>query len=96
MEMCKKGYDRQEVHSFLRSMCQNAADKLRKDGELNPLWEEMGKCDKYKEVVESLDKSPRHYIGRAPMQVVEFLLSVIAPLRRKYPESMGQMVEMDV
>jgi adenylosuccinate lyase len=39
---------------------------------------------------------PSRYVGRAPQQVDDFLRDVVQPIRQRYRQSLGQMVELKV
>jgi adenylosuccinate lyase len=40
--------------------------------------------------------NPADYIGRAPQQVDEFVRNVIAPVKRKYRNTLGRKVKLKV
>jgi adenylosuccinate lyase len=80
MESVKRGADRQLVHEKLRSIA------LKE----NSLVEMVAAMEKEKIIHlsrQEIEKiaDPKHLVGRAPLQVVEFLQSEVNPFLEKYP-----------
>jgi len=80
----RAGGDRQELHEIIRKHSHAAAAQVKQYGRKNDLIERLkgdaafGAVD-FKDVLKA-----KHYIGRAPEQVDEFLREVVAPIKRKY------------
>jgi len=84
MAAVQSGGDRQELHEIIRRHSHAAAAQVKQYGRKNDLIERLkgdaafGAVD-FKDVLKA-----KHYIGRAPEQVDEFLRDVIGPIKRKY------------
>lgn len=86
MAMVKAGGNRQECHEEVRVLSQEAANKVKQDGEENDLVKRIRACPYFSPIHNQLDSllDPATFIGRAPQQVVEFLKNEVDPVLSKY------------
>jgi adenylosuccinate lyase len=86
MAAVSSGGDRQELHERIRVHSQEAARRIKEQGEENDLLERLAADPMFSKIdVRSLANSA-HFVGRAPEQVDAFLAQVVAPIRMKYAE----------
>ena len=90
MEAVNAGGDRQELHEQIRVHALAAAE-LVKAGEPNDLIDRIRADAAFATIHERLDEilAPRHFIGRAPEQVDEFLAEMVRPELDRYRELLG-------
>lgn len=90
------GGDRQDLHERIRQHSQAAAAEVKQKGAANDLMQRLGKDSAFKgvDLGEMLD--PARFVGRAPEQVDEFLVEVVAPIRKRYPNAGTSSVELKV
>ena len=95
MEAVKAGADRQDVHEVIRSACIAAASE-REQGHPPDLAGRLAAEPGLAAVAGRLDQilDPRRYVGRAPVQVVEFVESEVDPLLERHADLVG--IEGDV
>ncbi len=90
------GADRQEVHEIIRIHCQEAANRIKRRGEDNPLLSLLAT----EPVFEGIDfedaMDAAQYVGRAPQQVDAFVEQVVEPIRQRYAEALGAAVNLKV
>jgi adenylosuccinate lyase len=97
MAAVQAGGDRQAIHELVRKHSHDVTRTI-KDGAgsseelLSRLKAEpaFAKVD-FKSVLE-----PRHFVGRAPEQVAEFLTESVEPIRRRYAGQLGMKAELSV
>jgi len=78
------GGDRQRLHESIRRHSLAAAEQVKLHGKPNDLIARL-KADPLFARVDFKDVlQPRHYIGRAPEQVTDFLRQIVSPLTRKF------------
>jgi len=96
MAAVKAGGDRQELHESIRKHSMEAAKKIKLDAAENDLLVRLKNDPEFACIAQSIDDivDPKAFIGRAPMQVEEFLENDIRPLLKKY-ESMISGVNAD-
>ncbi len=82
MACVKRGADRQVIHEVIRRHSQKAAARVKQDGEANDLMERLAEdgAIPFSLVDLRVMLNPRHFVGRAPAQVREFLAEVVDPL----------------
>ena len=82
MACVKRGASRQQIHEVIRRHSQKAAARVKQDGESNDLMERLAEDGAIPFSLTDLRVmlNPRHFIGRAPSQVREFLGEVVDPL----------------
>ena len=90
MAVVKAGADRQDGHERIRVLSRQASDAIHR-GEANPLRTLLAEDDLFASVAGKLDDllDPRHYVGRAPEQVVEFIEAEVDPLLERYADLPG-------
>ena len=97
MEAVKRGGDRQELHEKIRVYSMEAGRNVKELGKENNLLELLAKDTDFKlsqSEIESL-MDPKLYIGRAPMQVEEFIEEEVNPRIKKY-DNLDIKVELKV
>ena len=84
MAAVQAGGDRQELHERIRVHSQEAAQVVKQQGKPNDLLQRLegDKAFAGVNLASTLDSS--HFIGRAPQQVDEFLVEVVAPILSRY------------
>ncbi len=95
MAAVARGGDRQELHERIRRHSHAATAQLKR-GETNPLVELLQADPAFAGIDFTAELRPERYVGRAPQQVEEFLSEVVAPIRQRYPERLGQAVHVSV
>jgi adenylosuccinate lyase len=90
------GGDRQVLHECIRKHSVAVTAELKAGATRNDLLDRLAADSAFAKVnfTEVLER--RHFIGRAPEQVQEFLAEVVEPIRRKYPSLTGQNAEVNV
>jgi adenylosuccinate lyase len=73
-----------------------AAAQVKQFGRPNDLIARLRADISFAKVNFEMLLDPRHYVGRAPQQVDEFLRSVIAPIRKRYSKELNRKVELTV
>jgi len=96
MAAVKAGGDRQKLHEKLRRHSQAAAEQVKKVGKRNDLIDRLKADAAFGKVGFKDVLNTKHYIGRAPEQVDEFLKDVVAPIRRRYRKELSKKVELKV
>ncbi|KIJ41958.1 hypothetical protein M422DRAFT_171724 [Sphaerobolus stellatus SS14] len=100
MAVVKKGGDRQEAHEKIRVLSHEAAAVVKQEGKSNDLIARI-KGDpyfaKYDLAIDEL-LDARHYIGRAPEQVDEFIEGSVRPALASWKNSIenAQKAELNV
>jgi adenylosuccinate lyase len=90
------GGDRQDLHERLRVHSQAAAGRVKNEGAPNDLIDRL-KADKAFARVNLDDVlDPSRYVGRAPQQVDEFIEQVVAPIRKRYADALGESADLHV
>jgi adenylosuccinate lyase len=82
-----RGGDRQRLHERLRELSVTAGRRVKELGEPNPLLELVASDESFgldREALSSL-LEPGRFVGRAPRQVEEFLLSHVRPWLETHP-----------
>lgn len=96
MAAVQRGGDRQELHERIRQHSQAAAAVVKQQGLPNDLLERLAQDEAFHNVDLRTALDPAQFVGRAPQQVDEFLHDVVAPIRVKYADRLGAMVELKV
>ena len=96
MAAVKAGGNRQELHEKIRQHSQAAAAEVKQQGKPNDLIERLKADDAFAKVNLKTVLNPKSYIGRAPQQTDEFLINIVAPIRRKYRKGLNRKVELNV
>lgn len=86
MAAVQAGGDRQKLHERIRQHSQAAHSQIRAGGDNDLLIRLMQDPDFLSVDIAGISDA-RHFVGRAPQQVSEFLNEVVRPLLAKYPEA---------
>ena len=91
MEAVKRGGDRQELHEKIRVHSMEAGRRVKEEGQDNDLIKRIAE-DKdfamnYEDLVKVLE--PSKYVGRAPIQVEEYIRNNVKYLLERNPQAMG-------
>lgn len=86
MEGVRKGGDRQKLHELIREHSMEASKRVKLEGLENDLIKRILGDARFGLSEEELKHTlnPKHYIGRAPMQVEEFMEEEINPIVHLY------------
>lgn len=98
MDAVNAGGDRQELHEEIRKLSMQASYNVKKEGLPNNLLELIAEDDMFPVGLEQLEKTmdPIRYVGRAPLQVDNFLHDVVNPLLKKNKDMLGQTSVINV
>jgi adenylosuccinate lyase len=96
MAAVKAGGNRQEVHEKIRLHSHAAAAQVKKFGRPNDLISRLKADIAFSKINFEKVLDPKHYIGRAPQQVDEFIRDIVTPIRRKYRKELNRKVELKV
>ena len=86
MEGVRKGGDRQKLHELIREHSMEASKRVKLEGLENDLMQRIQNDARFGLTKEELKLTlnPKHYIGRAPNQVEEFIEEEINPIVHLY------------
>ena len=86
MEGVRKGGDRQKLHELIREHSMEASKRVKLEGLENDLMQRIQNDARFGLTKEELKLTlnPKHYIGRAPQQVEEFMEEEINPIVHLY------------
>ena len=98
MACVKAGGSRQELHERIRVLSMEAGKTVKVEGGENNLIELIKRDELFKPVWDKLDEilDAKKFIGRAPMQVVEFIENEIAPILQKHADLLGESGDVRV
>lgn len=98
MDAVKAGGDRQELHERIRELSMEAGRNVKVEGRENNLLELIAADAAFNMSLEDLQKTmdPRKYVGRAPLQVTNFLKQVVGPVLEENKEMLGVKAEINV
>jgi len=96
MAAVKAGGNRQELHRKIRLHSQAAAAQVKKFGKPNDLIARLKADIDFSKIDFDKVLNPKHYVGRAPQQVNEFIKDIVAPIQRKYRKELSRKVELNV
>jgi adenylosuccinate lyase len=91
MECVKAGGDRQDLHERIRVLSMEAGKTVKVEGKENNLIELIKQDEMFKPVWDHIDDvlDAKNYIGRAPLQTVEFIQTEIDPILQKHSDLLG-------
>ncbi|HZL38086.1 MAG TPA: adenylosuccinate lyase [Tepidisphaeraceae bacterium] len=95
-EILLAGGDRQEMHERIRRHSQDAARRVKQEGLANDLISRLEKDSAFKHVKFEDVLNPTRYIGRAPLQVTDFIRGVVEPIRLRYSQGIGERIVLKV
>lgn len=93
MELCKKGFDRQEMHEIIKKHSIEAGKSVKSEGKPNDLFKRLAEDSKIsvtKEFLSGLLKNPSRFAGAAEIQTEEFLKNEVKPMLEKYSNLIGE------
>ena len=98
MDAVKAGGDRQELHERIRELSMEAGRTVKVEGKENNLLELIAADPAFNLSLEDLKKTmdPAKYVGRAPLQVDNFLKNVVDPILEANTEILGVKAEINV
>ncbi len=98
MDAVKAGGDRQELHERIRELSMEAGRNVKAEGKDNNLLELIAADPAFNLTLEELQKTmdPSKYVGRAPLQVDNFLNQVVRPKLEENKELLGVKAEINV
>lgn len=98
MACVKKGADRQELHEVIRQHAQDAAARVKNEGEDNDLLDRLAGDPAIGMTRQEIDAvlDIRGFVGRAPQQVEEFLDEEIGPVLERHNDKLGASSEVRV
>jgi adenylosuccinate lyase len=82
MEAVKRGGDRQELHEKIRVYSMEAGKQVKVHGNKNDLVERIASDPVFGLSLDEINSvlEPKNYIGRAPQQVVDFIIEHVKPV----------------
>ncbi|MBY0459077.1 MAG: adenylosuccinate lyase, partial [Gemmataceae bacterium] len=97
MAAVRAGEDRQVVHEVVRQHSHAVTAKV-KSGEGSPLelFDRLKAADEFTKVDFGAVLDPRHFVGRSPEQVAEFVSEFVEPIRARYASKLGASAELHV
>jgi len=92
MDAVNAGGDRQELHEEIRKLSMQASNTVKKEGKPNNLLELIAEDEMFGVSFEQLEKTmdPIRFVGRAPIQVDNFLMDVVNPILKKNKKLLGK------
>jgi adenylosuccinate lyase len=97
MEAVTRGGDRQAVHESIRKHSLDVTERLIQGvGQSTELFDRLRADPMFTEIDVSRLMSPVAFIGRAPVQVEEFLAQEVAPIRQRYAKNSSQTPDITI
>ena len=98
MDAVKAGGDRQELHERIRELSMEAGRNVKEKGLDNNLLDLIAADPAFGLKEEELKKTmdPAKYVGRAPLQVENFLKKVVDPVLEANKDVLGMTAEINV
>ena len=97
MAAVRAGGDRQHVHEVVRQHSQAVTDRVKAGtGSPTELFDRLKADPAFAKVDFAAALDPHHFVGRAPVQVAEFLADHVEPIRRRYARALGMKAELHV
>ena len=98
MECVKAGGDRQDLHERIRVLSMEAGKTVKVEGKENNLIELIKQDEMFKAVWDHIDDvlDAKNYIGRAPLQTVEFIQTEIDPILQKHSDLLGDKGDVKI
>jgi adenylosuccinate lyase len=90
------GGDRQALHELIRKHSIDAGAQVKQHGRANDLVDRLRRDPAFSKVDWGGVMDPKRFVGRAPLQVEQFVERVVEPIRRRYAGQLGQRVELKV
>ena len=98
MACVKKGGDRQEVHEVIRKHSMEAGARVKEEGAENDLLKRLADDDSIPMNLEEIESALdlKAFVGRAPMQVTDFIKEYVDPVLERHQRSLGAKAELHV
>lgn len=98
MDAVKNGGNRQELHEKIRTLSMEAGRNVKVEGKDNNLLELIAADPEFNLTIEQLQATmdPAKYVGRSPVQVDNFLTSVVKPVLEANQAELGIKAEISV
>jgi adenylosuccinate lyase len=98
MDAVKNGGNRQELHEKIRTLSMEAGKNVKVEGKDNNLLELIAQDPEFNLTLEQLQSTmePSKYVGRAPIQVDNFLKNVVNPVLEANKAELGVKAEINV
>lgn len=98
MDAVKNGGNRQELHERIRTLSMQAGRTVKEEGKDNNLLELIAADPEFGLTLEELMAAmePSKYVGRAPLQVENFLTNVVEPVLEANRDVLGVKAEICV
>ena len=98
MDAVKNGGNRQELHEKIRTLSMEAGKNVKEEGKDNNLLELIAADPEFNLTLEQLQAAmdPSRYVGRSPIQVDNFLNSVVKPVLEANQSELGIKAEINV
>lgn len=84
----RAGGDRQDLHERIRVHSQEAARRVKDEGEANDLMDRLKSDASFAKVDLGSALDPRKFVGRAPEQVDDFVKEIIEPIRKRHASAL--------
>jgi len=97
MEAVKAGGDRQDLHERIRVHSHEAAAEIKAGGE-NSMKRRLCEDPAFSALATRMDDllDGKHYVGRAPQQVLEFVEDEVDPILKRHADLVGAKAEVKV
>ncbi len=98
MDAVKEGGNRQDLHEEIRTLSMEAGMNVKKEGKENNLLELIAERPIFHKTLEELLEvmDPARYVGRAPLQVEQFLQNDVRPVLEANRAELGVEAEIKV
>ncbi len=96
MAAVSAGGDRQDLHERIRAHSLAAAGRLKEGAVDNDLIDRLRNDAAFPAIDFDDVMTPARFVGRSPEQVAAFIASDVEPIRRRYPNQLGQHGDLEV
>ncbi len=96
MKAVSAGGDRQDLHERIRVHSQEAARRVKEEGEPNDLIARLESDDAFAAIDLRAALDPRSFVGRAPEQTDEFIREHVQPIRERYDSATALSADVHV
>jgi len=96
MAAVRAGGDRQDLHERLRRHSLAAGQAVKQQGQPNDLLRLLAEDPAFGGIELTKVINPDRFIGRAPQQVEQFVVDIVAPITQRYAEQLDMKGDFDV
>jgi adenylosuccinate lyase len=96
MSGVKAGGDRSVLHEVIRRHAQKAARAVKEGGRPNDLLDRLSADPAFEGIDVRAAANPKHYVGRAPQQVDDFVRTYVTPIRRRHRKALNLSADLEV